>query len=160
MALQVEAWSIELIELLRPIVARIRRHDRSLADQMRRAASSIALNIAEGAYSDPGNRKARYSTAAGSASETRAALRVSVAWGYCAASEAERAETLVERVIAMLWRLTQLAGELEAGISVTAFAAVTVLVVASVAGTDPVADAVTDADTATENSCPSALIQQ
>ena len=59
MAFQVEALSIELITALRPIVARIKRCDRSLADQLTRAASSVSLNIAESNYSDPGNRKAR-----------------------------------------------------------------------------------------------------
>ena len=107
MAFQVEAVSIELIEALRPIVVRIRRHDRSLADQLTRAASSVALNIAESNYSDPGNRKARLFTAAGSANETRAALRVAVAWGYCEAREAETPRALVERVVAMLWKLTR-----------------------------------------------------
>ena len=107
MAFQVEALSIELIEALRPIVPRIKRHDRSLADQLARAASSISLNIAESNYSDPGNRKARLFTAAGSANETRAALRVAVAWGYVLPREAEAARALVERAVAMLWKLTR-----------------------------------------------------
>ena len=107
MAFQVEALSIELIEALRPIVPRIKRHDRSLADQLTRAASSIALNIAESNYSDPGNRKARLFSAAGSANETRAALRIAVAWGYVVPREAEGARALVERAVAMLWKLTR-----------------------------------------------------
>jgi hypothetical protein len=45
--------SIELIEKLRPLVPRIRARDKSLADQIQRAASSVALNIGEAAYSDP-----------------------------------------------------------------------------------------------------------
>lgn len=107
MALQVAAFSIELIEVLRPLVPRIKRHDRALADQLVRAASSVALNIAEGEHSDPGNRKARFYTAAGSANETLAALRVAVAWGYFQAGEAEGAVALVRRVIAMLWKLAR-----------------------------------------------------
>jgi four helix bundle protein len=103
----VESVSIELIEALRPLVQRIKRADRSLAEQLRRAASSVSLNIAEGNYSDPGNRKARLFTAAGSASETRAALRVAVAWGYCSQEQAAGAFELVERVLAMLWKLTR-----------------------------------------------------
>jgi four helix bundle protein len=99
--------SIELIEALRPIVPRIKRHDRSLADQLGRAASSIALNIAESNYSDPGNRKARLFSAAGSANETRTALRIAVAWGYVVPRDAEAARALVERVVAMLWKLTR-----------------------------------------------------
>jgi hypothetical protein len=35
------------IEVLRPTVQRIRRHDRDLGEQLRRALSSVALNIAE-----------------------------------------------------------------------------------------------------------------
>ena len=104
--LQVAVLSIELIEALRPIVPRVKRHDRSLADQLVRAASSVALNIAEGEYSDLGNRKARFFSAAGSANETLAALRVGVAWGYFSAQEAEQAVGLVRRVLAMLWKLT------------------------------------------------------
>ena len=66
---------------MRPLIVRIKRHDRSLADQLVRAASSVALNVAEAEYSDPGNKRARLFTAAGSASETRAVLRVAVAVG-------------------------------------------------------------------------------
>jgi four helix bundle protein len=69
-----ESVSLELVQALRPLVLRIKRCDRSLADQLTRAASSITLNIAEANYSDPGNRKSRFFTAAGSANETRAAL--------------------------------------------------------------------------------------
>ena len=107
MALQVKELSIEVVEALRPLVPRIRRHDRSLADQLVRAASSVALNIAEGEHSDPGNRKARFYTAAGSASETLAALSVAAAWGYFPDADAEKAAGLLRRVIGMLWKLTR-----------------------------------------------------
>ena len=46
MALQVVGVSLEMIAAVRPLVQRIRRHDRSLADQLVRAASSVALNAA------------------------------------------------------------------------------------------------------------------
>ena len=106
MALQVAEVSFEAIEAIRPLVPRIKRHDRSLADQLARAASSTVLNIAEGACSDPGNRRARFFTAAGSANEARAALRVAVTWGYVGQARAADAELLLDRVVAMLWRLT------------------------------------------------------
>jgi len=107
MALQVAELSIQVVETLRPLVPRIRRHDRSLADQVVRAASSVALNIAEGEHSDPGNRRARFYSAAGSANETLAALRVAVAWGYFAETEAEVAAGMLRRVLGMLWKLTR-----------------------------------------------------
>ncbi len=69
MALHVAKVSIELIQLLRPLVERIRRRDRSLADQIARAASSVALNIGEADRSQGGNVLARFHSAAGSASE-------------------------------------------------------------------------------------------
>jgi hypothetical protein len=50
---QVAELSFELIEELRPLVSRIRARDRGLADQLMRAASSVALNIEEGRGSDP-----------------------------------------------------------------------------------------------------------
>ena len=96
MAFEVEQAAYSLIAAIRPLMRGIRSRDRSLADQLARAASSVALNIAESNYSDPGNRKARLFTAAGSANETRAALRVAVEWGYCAAGEAVAARALLE----------------------------------------------------------------
>jgi len=106
MALQVAELSFQVIEVLRPLMPRIKRQDRSLADQLTRAATSVALNIAEGDHSDPGNRKARFHTAAGSASESLAALRAATCWGYLSANDAEAATALLRRVVAMLWKLT------------------------------------------------------
>jgi four helix bundle protein len=72
-----------------------------------RAASSVALNIAEGDASDAGNQRARFCTAAGSASESLAALRVAVAWGYLEAEEAAVSSSLLRRILAILWKLQQ-----------------------------------------------------
>jgi len=49
---------------------------------MRRALSSVALNVAEGMGSAGGNRRARYQTALGSMRETMACVDVGVALGY------------------------------------------------------------------------------
>src|SRR5688572_3192152 len=106
MALHVATVSIELIQLLRPLVQHIRRRDRSLADQIARAASSIALNIGEADRSQGGNVLARFHSAAGSASETRMALRVAIGWGYVSSEAAANVEQLLDRIIAMLWKLT------------------------------------------------------
>jgi four helix bundle protein len=102
---QVLDVALEAISVLAPVVAKIQRFDRDLADQLRRALSSIALNTAEGNRSQGGNRVARFSTAAGSTSESRAALRVAMAWGYVVASEVEAGEARLDRVAAMLHRL-------------------------------------------------------
>ena len=107
MALIVGDLSIELVERLRPLVSRIKARDKSLADQLQRAANSVALNIGEAEYSDPGNRRARFHTAAGSAGETRAALRLALAWRIVARTNGEPAMALLERILPMLWKLTR-----------------------------------------------------
>jgi four helix bundle protein len=103
MALQVAEFSFEMIAAVRPLAMRIKRQDRSLADQLVRAA----LNIAEADMSDPGNQKARFYTAAGSANESLAALRVAVAWGYLGTEDVADASVLLRRIIAMLWKLAR-----------------------------------------------------
>ena len=99
--------ALELVEALEPLVSRIRKRDRSLADQLVRAASSVVLNVAEADYSDPGNKRSRLFTAAGSANEVRAAVKLAVAWKYCPLGDVEAALQLLDRVLAMLWRLTR-----------------------------------------------------
>ena len=60
----------------------IGRRDAALADQLRRAISSVVLNISEGCGSQGKNRNARYFNALGSAREVTAALEVAIAFGY------------------------------------------------------------------------------
>jgi four helix bundle protein len=107
MSFDVERVSHELIAALRPLLPRIQRRDRALAVQLTRAASSVALNVSEANYSDPGNRRARFYTASGSANETRAALRVAMAWGYLTSADAQGALALLDRILAMLWKLSR-----------------------------------------------------
>src|SRR5262245_21999702 len=96
--------SIDLILSLRDIVPAIKRHDRDLADQIQRAASSVALNLNEGQRRTAGNQRHHYEIAHGSANEVRAALDHAEAWGWIADTEASR-KTL-DRLLALLWRLT------------------------------------------------------
>jgi four helix bundle protein len=94
--------SIDAISILRPVVSAIRRSDRDLSEQLRRALTSVSLNLAEGNRSQGGHRVARFSTAAGSASEARAALRVAVAWGYVRAPDVEDGDRILDRVAGLL----------------------------------------------------------
>ena len=80
---------LDVIAGLRPILAQMERRDSDLCRQLRRAASSVALNLAEGMYSRGKNRTARYHTALGSMRETRACLEVAVAFGYLGSLDAE-----------------------------------------------------------------------
>ncbi len=102
---QVLDLAIQAVETLRSPIARIRSCDRDLGEQIRRALSSVALNIGEGSGNEGGTRLARFSSAAGSYAEVRAALRVAIAWGYVTASEVEPGEQLLDRIAAMLHRL-------------------------------------------------------
>ena len=97
--------AVKAIEVLRNPVAKIRRHDRDLGEQLRRALSSVALNLAEGSGNYDGNKLTRYSTAQGSNYEARNALRVAIAWGYVSTEELADGEALLDRVSAMLYRL-------------------------------------------------------
>src|SRR5688572_33193826 len=107
MAFKVADLSVELIKTLRPLIGRIKARDKSLADQLTRAASSVCLNIAESQHSDPGNRRARLFSAAGSANESLMAVRVAVAWGYLGANDGKLAMGLLGRILAVLWRMTR-----------------------------------------------------
>ena len=105
MALVVQEVAFEMVAEIKPLIDTIGRRDRPLADQVRRSASSVALNIAEATQSGGGNRTTRLRSAAGSASETRAALRVAAAWGYINEADREPVDLKLDRVLAMLWRL-------------------------------------------------------
>ena len=97
--------ALAAVEALRPVVAKIRAHDKSLASQLTDAASSMVLNIGEAAYSDPGTQRARLSTASGSANEARVALRLAAAWGYTGDEDTSEADARLDVVIAKLYRL-------------------------------------------------------
>ena len=93
--------AIEVAELARPVVALVQRRDSDLASwffnhssasQLRRAISSIALNLAEARGNAGGNTRVRYESALGSLYEARAAVLLAVAWGY--ASRASVASVL------------------------------------------------------------------
>jgi len=96
--------SLELIRSLRDIVPIIKKHDKDLADQLHRAASSITLNLGEGARSTAGNQRARYESAHASANEVKAALQVAASWEWI--EDAAPQLAVLDRLLALLWRLT------------------------------------------------------
>jgi len=67
-----------------------------------RAASSIAANVAERSHRVGRDRLHLFRVAAGSAEETRAHLRVALAWGYVASGELDGAMKLLERELRLL----------------------------------------------------------
>src|SRR6186997_2014727 len=80
--------TFQIRSLARGLVESVARKDRELASQLRRALSSVALNLAEGLGTTAGNSRLRFETARGSLSEAQAALRVAVAWGSVSEEDA------------------------------------------------------------------------
>ena len=73
--------ALTVAALARPLVDAIQRKDRDLASQVRRAVSSIALNVAEAHGVASGNSRLRFETALGSLYEAQAGLKLALAWG-------------------------------------------------------------------------------
>ena len=91
---------------LRPLFDPINRRDPDLCRQMRRAASSVAMCLDEGSQRTGRDRFHLYRVAAGSAAEVRTALALATTWGYIAQTQAAFASALLDRVVAILWRVT------------------------------------------------------
>ncbi|MBI3202290.1 MAG: hypothetical protein HYZ29_12160 [Myxococcales bacterium] len=98
--------ALEAQAAVAPLIKRVQPHDRKLAEQLRDATNSFLLNLGEGAHSDPGNRRSRYQTAAGSTSEVLVGLRGRVGWGYFSREELAPAAAKRDRLLACLWKLT------------------------------------------------------
>jgi four helix bundle protein len=97
--------ALAVINGIRETLVRLERRDRSLADQARRAATSIVLNIEEGNQRKGGDRQHLFRAAKGSAAELRAALLIGVAWGYI--DEPRDLLALLERLERLLYGLVR-----------------------------------------------------
>jgi four helix bundle protein len=95
-----------MLRQLRPLIERIGGKDVNLGDQLRRAATSIPLNLSEGAYSQGRNERARWHTALGSAAEVRACLDAAEALGYVNRID-DGLRDMLDHIIATLHRLAR-----------------------------------------------------
>ena len=98
--------ALRIVLKLRPIIARIKRHNRSLADQADRAGDSVPLNLGEGNRRTGRDRKYHFSISSGSAEEVRTALYVAIAKGYLTESLTEDVLGDIDQLQAILWKLT------------------------------------------------------
>ncbi len=96
--------SLDLISCLRKVLVVMKEHDNELAEQMRSAASSITLNLGEGAGCSGGRRRQHYEIAHGSAREVKACLGVGERWGWL---DASGVRAIMDRQLALLWGLTK-----------------------------------------------------
>ncbi len=97
--------SVVMVREVYEVARVVERSDGDLARQMRRASSSVALNLSEGCYSRKGNRLARWQDAMGSANETRSALQLAAAVGFIEPSSSLL--DLLDKIVATLWKLTR-----------------------------------------------------
>jgi four helix bundle protein len=102
--LRIHDVMLDALSMMRPMVRAIEARDRELASQLRRAASSVVLNLAEGSGSFGGVRTQRYRTALGSARETWSCLLVAERFGYVEPVPSELAASM-NRVIGTLVRV-------------------------------------------------------
>ena len=100
-------FAVELVTLLKPLLAKVATHDADLARQLRRAATSAPLNLAEGQRRIGRDRLHLWRIAAGSIAEVRAALEVATALDYLDGAETGRAVALCDRLGAITWGLTR-----------------------------------------------------
>ena len=98
--------SLDLIRTLSVLVRKIQTHDAEEARQIRTAASSVSRNLAEGRARAGKDKLHLYRISAGSAEEVRVSLLLSQAWGWVAPDDVAEALRLLDRLCAMLWRLT------------------------------------------------------
>src|SRR5438105_2217440 len=97
--------ALEVARALRGPVDRLKMHDRALADQLKRAVNDMALAVGEGARREGRDRVQFFRAAAGSGNEARAALGLAEAWGILDADSVDQAKNLLDRELAILWRL-------------------------------------------------------
>ena len=99
--------SLQFLERLVPFETRIRQRSASLAKQLADASESIALNLGEGRLRHAGDKRRHFEMAAGSASEVTVALRIAIAKRYVTTAELAELEVVLDRLRAMLYRLTR-----------------------------------------------------
>ena len=77
--LEAQRLTIDLIHRLRPVVGTLHARDASLEDQLRRATTSVLLNLGEGIRRTGRDKKRAYRIAAAEAQEVKAALEAALA---------------------------------------------------------------------------------
>ena len=98
--------SLTVLEQLASVESKIRQRRKLLADEIGRAAESVALNVSEARQRAGLDRADLFRRAAGSASELTTALRIARARSYITPADFAAVDLALDRVRAMLWRLT------------------------------------------------------
>ena len=104
--LRIYSVALELARDSANVARVIALQDLDLAKQLRRAAASVPLNVAEASGVQGGNRRLRYATALGSARETMACFDVATAMDYIKPLDFEKADRIA-KVIAILVKVSR-----------------------------------------------------
>ena len=99
--------SLDLLRALAPVTERIRACDAGLADQLKRAAQSVLLNIAEANRRRGKDRANRFRCALGEAAEVSAAVEAAIVAEYVEAIDVVDVLALADRVRAMTFQLAK-----------------------------------------------------
>jgi four helix bundle protein len=99
--------AVEIARSMRTLLEKVRKFDKDLADQGRRACQSMGLNTQEASRRIKGDRSHLFAVALGSAGETMAALHQAEAWGYLSQEETKEVLERLDREQAMLWKLSR-----------------------------------------------------
>ena len=90
--------ALQFVASVRSVVEAVARCDANLADQLRRAVTSAALNTAEAGRREGRDRGHRARIAGAECAEAVAALEVAAAWGALADADLVDARALADRV--------------------------------------------------------------
>jgi four helix bundle protein len=106
--LDVYHLALDFLVFANGVIEALPRGRSHLADQFTRAATSIVLNLAEGAgkYSKPDKRR-YYLTARGSATESAALLDICLRLQVLGEAEHQMGKQMLLRVVSMLIKLAQ-----------------------------------------------------
>jgi four helix bundle protein len=108
--LDVYRCSVTFLGVAGALAERVPRGHSALSDQLRRAALSVPLNIAEGSGKGTmEDREARrfYAIAGGSALECAAIVDAFQALQFVLTAEADRVHELLERIVSMLTKMAR-----------------------------------------------------
>ena len=111
MALIVHQVALDMVVEIKPLIDRVARHDRSLATQLRRCASSTVLNIAEGnGRFTPADHARFLGLAHAAVIQSAATLDLSVARHLVEADNIREGRRMLERMAAMLTAMVRKLG--------------------------------------------------
>jgi len=99
--------ALDLLRSIRPLLPRLCAADKSLEDQLRRAATNVLLNIAEANRRKGRDRANRFRWAIAESAETSAALEAATALGYLDIADVAAALALADDVRALAYKLAK-----------------------------------------------------